>query len=681
MKQNPLLENTELPQFSKIRPEHVEPAVAQVLEENRARIAALTTSSPIDKWDDLIPPLENLDNRLSQVWSPVSHLHSVLSSDELRKAYKLCIPQLTDYQTELEQNQQLYQAFSQLEKSPEFSKLTSVQQKVIKDQLRDFHLSGVSLPADKKKRYAEIQTRLAQLTTQFEEHLLDATQGWTKHIEDLEQLKGIPPHVLQTAQETAHKKGLKGWLLTLEFPCYFPIISYAENRKLREEMYTAYTTRASDQGPQAGQFDNSATMAEILALRHELSLLLDFPNYAELSLATKMVKQPQRVLDFLSDLVAKAKPKALEELAELKKFAQECDGINEELKPWDVSYYSEKLRDKKFGITDEMLRPYFPEPQVLQGMFKLIELLYNVRVVEQKHMDTWHPDVRFFTIYDADDNLRGQFYLDLYSRPQKRGGAWMDGCRARWRKLDSSIQSPIVFLTCNLTPPVGNQPALLTHDEVLTIFHEFGHGLHHMLTQVDYLSVSGIHGVEWDAVELPSQFMEFFVWEKSVLNFTSQHYQTGKTLPDDLLQRLLAVKNFNSGIKLLRQLEFALFDFRLHLTYQPEQAKDFIQHTLDKVRKEVSVIPVPSWNRFQHSFSHVFAGGYAAGYYSYLWAEMLACDVFAKFEEEGVLNPKVGHEFLSIILENGGSFEALELFKRFRGREPDSAALLRHFGV
>ncbi len=680
MLKNPLLANTKLPSFSQIKPEHIEPALDQVLAENRSRIAALLTNPTTKTWDDLVAPLEVLEDRLQKVWGPVSHLHAVVTSDELRAAYHACLPKLTTYHTEIVQNEQLYQKFQTLADSAEFKQLNPAQKKVIENHLRDFHLCGVTLPPSEKKRYAEIQTRMAELTTEFEEHVLDATEAWTKNILDIKELAGVPKHVIDAAQETAQQQGLSGWLLTLEYPCYSPIISYAKNRELRREMYTAYTTRASDQGPFANKYDNTAVMEEIISLRHELSVLLGFNNYAEYSLATKMVKQPQQVLDFLNDLVSHAKNKAQQELQELTEFARNEDKLVD-LQPWDIAYYSEKLCEKLHGINDEVLRPYFPQDQVLLGMFSLIAKLYGLRVEEEKNIDTWHSDIRFFSIYDRQNTLRGQFYLDLYARPHKRGGAWMDDCQQRWRMIDDKIQTPIAFLTCNLTPPNGDQPALLTHDEVLTLFHEFGHGLHHMLTKVDYIDVSGIHGVEWDAVELPSQFMEFFLWEKTVLDFVSKHFQTGEPLPENLLQRIQEAKNFQTGLRTLRQLEFSLFDFQLHLNENVVKGQNTIQKILDEVRKQVAVIPSAKWNRFQHSFTHVFSGGYAAGYYSYLWAEMLASDAFAKFEEAGILNPAVGEEFLTTILEKGGTANALDLFIKFRGRTPNIKALLRHLGL
>jgi oligopeptidase A len=671
---NRLLNNSDLPVFSQIKPEFIEPALDEILAKNRARIAEITNNSPPYTWENLIQPLEELDNELDKFWSPISHLHAVMQTPELRTVYKSCLPKLTAYHTELEQNEKLYQAFLFLAESAAYKNLNQAQQKLIQNQLRDFRLAGVALSPEKKQRFAEIQTRLAELTTQFEEHILDATEAWTKHIVDEKELAGVPAHALTAAHEKAQQKNLPGWLLTLDFPCYFPTMSYAHNRALRQEMYTAYVTRASDQGPQAGQFDNSIVMVEILKLRHELSRLLDFNNFAELSLATKMVKRPQEVLDFLNNLIQRVKTKAIAELAETQAFAEQ------QLQPWDITYYSEKLREQQYGINDEMLRPYFPVDHVLQGMFDVVTRLYGMQINEVKDVDVWHSDVRFFAIHDQQGQLRGQFYLDLYARTQKRGGAWMDDHCSRFI-IDEKLQTPIAYLTCNLTPPNNNKPALLTHDEVITLFHEFGHGLHHMLTQVNYPSVSGINGVAWDAVELPSQFMEFFVWEKAGLDLVSQHHQTSESLPENLLQKIIAAKNFHLGLGLLRQLEFALFDFRLHLEFTPDYNARRVQQLLDEVRATTALLPVPDFNRFQHSFSHIFAGGYAAGYYSYLWAEVLASDAFAKFQVDGILNAATGQKFLQTILEKGGSADALDLFIAFCGRAPTIDALLKQYGI
>lgn len=668
-----------LPLFDKINPATIEAELEELLTENRARTTALLTNLSQYTWEELMLPLAVLSDHLDKFWSPIAHLHSVKQSPELREAYHHCLPKLIAYTTELSQNEQLYQAIKKLSENTHYIKLDTAQKKLIQDELRDFHLAGVDLPTGAKKRYSEIKTRLAQLTTKFEENLLDATNDWTHHIANENELAGIPQHTLIAAQQAAKAKNISGWLLTLDYPCYQSVISYAKDRFLREKIYRAYTTRASDQSDTV-KFNNNQVMAEILQLRHELSVLLGFNNYAKLSLATKMIKQPEQVLDFLQQLISHAKPKAQQELNELTEFAHQLDGINH-LEPWDIAYYSEKLQQQKYGIDDEILRPYFPIEQVLNGLFALTEKLYGMHIEEIKNIPTWHDDVRFFEIRDSQQQLRGQFYLDLYARVQKREGAWMDDCASRWRLPDNSIQTPVAYLICNLTPPSQNKPALLTHDEVLTLFHEFGHGLHHMLTTVDYLGVSGIDGVVWDAVELPSQFMECFAWEKSVLDTISKHYQTGESLPENLLQALRDAKTFHSGLHLVRQLEFALFDFNLHLNNNEKINPEQIQKLLDDVRTITSVIAPPKFNRFQNSFSHIFAGGYAAGYYSYLWAEMLSSDAFARFSENGIFDHDTGHAFLQNILEKGGSTEAIDLFIAFRGREPKIDALLKQYGI
>jgi oligopeptidase A len=649
-----------LPNFSNIKSDQIEPRLDQLLNENRTRIAELLNNSAEYNWDNLVHPLEELADRLHKYWSPISHLHSVKQTPELRAAYQACLPKLTAYHTELEQNEKLYQAFLSLAENSNYQQLNSAQQKIIQNQLRDFRLAGVALPADKKQRYAEIQTQLAELTTRFENNLLDSTEHWIKHITDETELAGVPEHVLASAKTKAQEKNLSGWLLTLHFPCYYPIMCYAQNRALRQELYTAYTTRASDQAVNK-QYDNSATMQDIMRLRQELSQLLDMQHYAELSLATKMASNPKEVLDFLYNLLERVRPQAQAELQELKAFAKQQDNID--LQVWDSAYYSEKLREQRYQFNDETLRPYFPVDTALTGMFDLVKRLYGMEITAIKNFDTWHNAVQAFEIRDAQKKIRGHFYVDLYARAQKRGGAWMDDYCSR------------------LTPPNGEQPALLTHEEVSTLFHEFGHGLHHMLTQVDYASVAGINGVEWDAVELPSQFMEFFTWEKNVLAFVSKHYVTGETLPEQLLQPLFKAKNFHSALHLLRQLELALFDFRLHCEFKADNTNDQIQTIINEIRKTTALLPVPAFNRFQHSFSHIFAGGYAAGYYSYLWAEVLACDAFAKFQEEGVLNRTTGEKFLQTILEVGGTRKAMESFVAFRGRGPKIEALLQQYGI
>lgn len=676
---NPLLKMTGLPPFAHIRPEHVEPAIDTLLKQNREQLDKLLSSTTHYTWDSLIQPLEEMDDRLNRVWSPVSHMNSVVNSDELREAYNACLSKLSEYATELGQNEALYRGYKAIAESDEFANLDTAQQKIIKNALRDFHLSGVDLPADKKQRYKEIQQRLSSLTTKFEENLLDATHAWHKQITDEAQLSGLPESARAMAKQAAAEKELDGWVFTLDFPSYFAVMSYADARELRSEMHEAYVTRASDQGPNAGQWDNSGVMEEILALRHELARLLGFNNYAERSLATKMAESPEQVLSFLHDLAKRSRPVAEKDLADLTEFARQEHGL-EKLEPWDIAYYSEKLRQHKYAISQEDLKPYFPENRVIPGMFEVVKRLYGIDIKEVDGVEVWHKDVRFYEIRDEQGELRGQFYLDLYARPKKRGGAWMDDCRGRMHYSDGTLQYPVAYLTCNLTPPVGDAPALFTHDEVITLFHEFGHGLHHMLTRVDHIGVSGINGVAWDAVELPSQFMENWCWEREALDLIAGHYQSGEPLPDDLYKKMYAAKNFQSGMQMVRQLEFSLFDFRLHREYDPQQGGR-IQEILDQVRDEVAVIKPAPYNRFQHGFSHIFAGGYAAGYYSYKWAEVLSADAFSLFEENGIFDHQTGQRFLGAVLEQGGTYEPMELFVNFRGREPKIDALLRHSGI
>ena len=676
---NPLLEMTGLPPFAHIRPEHVEPAIDTLLAENRETVRRLLAANREYTWDNLVQPLEEMEDRLSRVWAPVSHMNSVVNSEALRQAYNACLPKLSEYSTELGQNAELHAAYRSLHDTGEYARLDTAQKKVIDDALRDFHLSGVDLPAEQQARFKEIRQRLSKLTTRFEENVLDATQAWTRHVTDEARLSGLPDSARAMARQAAEQKGLDGWLFTLDFPSYYAVVSYADDRELRREMHEAYVTRASDQGPNAGKWDNSEVMAEILALRHELANLLGYRTYAERSLATKMADSPERVLGFLHDLARRSRPQAQKELDELRAFARDKFGLAD-LQPWDIAYYSEKLREHTYAISQEELKPYFPETRVIPGMFRVVERLYGITIREVEGVEVWHPDVRFYEIRDENGELRGQFYLDLYARENKRGGAWMDDCRGRFRHADGTLQTPVAFLTCNLTPPVGDQPALFTHDEVITLFHEFGHGLHHMLTRIDYIDVSGINGVPWDAVELPSQFMENWCWEKEALDLIAGHYRTGEPLPDDLYRRMYAAKNFQAGMMMVRQLEFALFDFRLHHEYDPQKGAR-IQEILDEVRAEVAVVEPAPFNRFQHSFTHIFAGGYAAGYYSYKWAEVLSADAFSLFEERGIFDPETGRRFLHAILEQGGSRDPMDLFVEFRGREPRIDALLRHSGI
>ncbi|MGY5798281.1 oligopeptidase A [Rheinheimera faecalis] len=667
-----------LPVFSQIEPSQIKARVEQLIALCTADIEAVV-KEPNPSWQSLIVALEENSDELGKFWSPVSHLNSVKNSPELREAYESCLPLLSDFSTYVGQHEGLYQAYLKLSQSAEYATLTAAQQKVIQNALRDFKLSGIGLSDEKKQRYGEIQSRSSDLASNFSNNTLDATQAWFKHIEDESLLSGLPEDAKLAAAEAAAQKELSGWVFTLEFPSYIAILTYADNRDLRAELYQAYCTRASDQGPTAGQFDNTAIIEETLALRHELAQLLDFDNAAEESLATKMAESPAQVLEFLADLARRAKPQALQDLAELKAFVKAEFGVDE-LNSWDVTYYSEKLKQAKYSISDEALRPYFPESKVVPGLFSVLGKLFGIKVQKREGVDVWHPDVSFYDIFDAKGELRGSFYLDLYARAKKRGGAWMDDCQGRRWKADGSLQHPVAYLTCNFNKPVGGKPALFTHDEVVTLFHEFGHGLHHMLTQVDASAVAGISGVAWDAVELPSQFLENWCWQPEALALISGHYQTGEALPADMLDKMLAAKNFQSALFLVRQLEFALFDFRLHAEYDPALGGR-VQQILDDVRQQVSVIMPPRFNRFQHGFSHIFAGGYGAGYYSYLWAEVLSADAFGRFEEEGIFNAAVGQDFLHCILEKGGSAEPMELFKAFRGREPSNAALLRHMGI
>ena len=675
---NPLLEKSDLPQFSKIKPEHIQPAVEQLIQECR-KTTEQVLNQPNFSWENFCQPLAEVNERLSRAWSPVSHLNAVKNSPELREVYQACLPLLAEYGTWVGQHQGLYNAYLQLKNSAEFANYSQAQKKAIENSLRDFELSGISLPPEQQKRYGEIVTRLSELNSQFSNNVLDATMGWEKIVTDENQLKGLPESALQAAKQSAQNKGVEGYRFTLEIPSYLPVMTYCENRQLREEMYRAFVTRASEQGPNAGKWDNSAVMEEILTLRVELAKLLGFEHYTDLSLATKMAENPQQVFDFLENLAVRCKPQGEKELAELEEFCKTTENVTA-LEPWDITFYSEKQKQAQYSINDEELRPYFPEDRVLSGLFELIKRIFNIRAVERFGVDTWHKDVRFFDLIDETDEVRGSFYLDLYAREHKRGGAWMDDCIGRKRKADGSLQKPVAYLTCNFNAPIGDQPALFTHDEVTTLFHEFGHGIHHMLTQIDIGEVAGINGVPWDAVELPSQFLENWCWEEQALAFISGHYQTGEPLPKEKLTQLLKAKNFQAAMFVLRQLEFGLFDFRLHHNYQPNKA-DQILDQLKSVKQQVAVIKGVEWARTPHSFSHIFAGGYAAGYYSYLWAEVLSADAYSRFEEEGIFNPTTGKSFLDEILTRGGSEEPMTLFERFRGRKPTLDALLRHKGI
>ncbi|GAB4347352.1 MAG: oligopeptidase A [Gammaproteobacteria bacterium] len=678
MSKNPLLNTTGLPAFSAIEAGHVEPAIDQLLAENRRQIERIVEQASPPTWKNFIEPLMVLEDRLERAWSPVSHLNSVANSDALREAYNACLPKLSAYATELGQHRGLYEGYRHLAASSEYDTLDTAQRKVIDDALRDFRLSGIELEREQQARYRAIMEELTTLSARFEENLLDATNAWQIVVHDESQLSGLPDTARRQARQRAEEKGEGGWLFNLEFPSYLAVVTHADHRPLREALYEAYVTRASDQGPHAGKWDNGPVMERILALRHELALLLGFRSYAERSLATKMAASPEQVLEFLHDLAVRSRPVAERDYEEIRRFAHQHYGVKE-LAAWDIAYYAEKLRKHKYDISQEELRAYFPEPRVVSGLFAVIERLYGIRLTRLEGVDVWHPTVSYYEIRDGENQLRGGVYLDLYARPRKRGGAWMDECIRRFR-TGEGVQLPVAFVTCNFSPPAGDDPALFSHEEVLTLFHEFGHALHHLLTRVDHPPVAGINGVPWDAVELPSQLMENWCWEAEALALISGHYRTGEPLPPELLAKMKAARNFQSGMQMVRQLEFALFDFRLHHEYDPAAPAPIYQ-VLDEVRREVAVVEPPRYNRFAHSFAHIFAGGYAAGYYSYKWAEVLSSDVFSAFEERGIFDEATGRRFLSTILEQGGSRDPLEMFVEFRGREPQIDALLRHSGI
>ena len=675
---NPLLENEALPAFSEILPEHIEPALDEVLKQAKLAVDNLLSKLKTPTWETLVVPMEELDARIHQVWSPVSHLNSVMNSEELRAAYNACLPKLSEFGTDLGQNEDLYEAYKAIAISDQYQLLDVAQKKVIDNSLRDFRLSGVELSQTKRDQFKTISQSLSELTAKFEENVMDSTQSWQKNITDESLLSGLPDSAKAMAAQVAQRANKKGWLFTLDFPSYLPLITYADNRALRKEAYTAFATRASDQGINGVQWDNTSVIAEILSLRHQLANLIGFDNHAERSIETKMAQSSQQVLDFLGDLATRSKPIAEKEFVELQSFAKE----NTELRgveAWDMTYFSEKLRQQRYAISQEEIKSYFPEDKVVSGLFAVVNRLYGLNIVERHDIDIWHPSVRFFDIFDESGASRGQFYLDLYARSHKRGGAWMDECLSH-RLTPNGLQIPVAYLTCNFSEPIGDKPALFSHDEVTTLFHEFGHGLHHMLTKIHYAGVSGINGVPWDAVELPSQFMENWCWEREALDLISGHFETGETLPSALFDKMIAARNFQSAMVMIRQLEFSLFDFRLHLEFDPEQEGQ-AEKVLAEVREEISVFIPPAFSRFGHSFSHIFAGGYAAGYYSYKWAEVLSADAFSKFEEKGIFDRKTGVEFLQAILEQGGSREPMDLFVEFRGRKPEIDALLRHSGI
>ena len=673
---NPLLDFSGLPRFAELRPAHVAPAMERLLAEGRATIAGLAHAQP--SWEAFVGPLEDANERIARAWGQVSHLHAVMDSPELREAYNANLPKLTQYWTELGQSEALYAKYKALAASPAFAQLSAARKKVVENALRDFRLGGAELPPAEKARFAEIQAELARLGAKFAENLLDATNAFSIVVGE-ERIAGIPPDVLDAARDAARKEGRPGWKFTLHAPSYVPVLQYADDRALRETMYRESVTRASEFGKP--EWDNTPLVARIVLLRRELARLLGFANYAEYSLVPKMARSPAQVLEFLDDLARRARPFAERDAAELREYARAELGLPA-LEAWDVAYASEKLRVARYAFSDQEVKQYFPEPAAIQGLFRVAQTLYGVRI-EPAAAPTWHPDVRFFELRDGAGLLVGQFYMDLYARDTKRGGAWMDDAIGRRRK-GAAIQAPVAYLNCNFSPPLGGKPALFTHDEVLTLFHEFGHGLHHLLTRVDELGVSGISGVEWDAVELPSQFMENFCWEWDVLRHMTRHAESGEPLPRALYDKMVAAKNFQGGLAMVRQIEFALFDMRLHSDFDPEAGASALE-LLDEVRARVAVLHPPRYNRFPNNFSHIFGGGYAAGYYSYKWAEVLSADAYSAFEEaresQGVLDPGAGARFRDEILAVGGSRPAAESFRAFRGREPNVEALLRHNGM
>ncbi len=670
--------NEQLPKFSLIAADTIKQTVETILKANKVSINQLATKDEIT-WDSFVKPLLLLEDALSKEWSPVRHLNSVKSSEPLREAYNECLPLLSEYATEMSQNKSLYKGFLTIAESGNFDQLTIAQKKTIKDTLKHFKLGGVDLEGENRERYQKIQTELSELQSTYENNILDATQSWERLIDDEQTLAGLPDYAKQMLEQLAQQKELSGYRVTLDMPCYISVISYADDRALRQQIYEAYTSRASDIGITDKKFDNAQVMEQILAKRQEKSVLLGFSNYADYSLETKMADSTEQVIEFLNDLAQRSKLAAIAEVKERQQYAESL-GFEGDLQPWDFTYYSEKLKQHRYQISEQDLKPYFFDHGVISGLFKIVNALYNIKIEQiEEGIDLWHPSVCFYQIKDNDDQVIGQFYLDLYARENKRGGAWMDECINRYR-IDGQTQIPVAYLTCNLTPPIGDEPALFTHDEVITLFHEFGHGLHHMLTKIDIPNVAGINGVEWDAVELPSQFMENYCWQKDALKLFAKHYQTGETLPDDLFDKMTAAKNFQTALQMLRQIEFSLFDIKLHQSQNLKHASE-IQTILDQVRNEVSVVQTSSNNKFQNGFSHIFAGGYAAGYYSYKWAEVLSADAFAAFEEEGIFNKETGQRFLNCILEKGGSRPAIASFRCFRGRDPNIDALLRHGGI
>ncbi|WMY95731.1 MAG: oligopeptidase A [Arsenophonus sp.] len=676
---NPLLTQSSLPHFFEKIPKYVLPAITYIIKEYRHAIQIILAENSNFNWNNLCKPLENINDQLARVWSLISHLHAVKNNFELREVYNSCLPILSEFDTWINHHTGLYKAFQILKNSTEFNMLDLAKRTSINNRLRDFKLSGIHLSVNEKKRYGKISARISKLKNQFSNNVLDATMGWEKLVKDIDLLSGIPESLLLMAKKLAASKGKNGWLFTLDIPNYLSVMTYADNHELREEIYYAYNTRASDQGPNAGKWDNTHIMYEILSLRHELARLLGFDNFFQKSLVTKMAQSPKQVLDFLIDLGNRVYHHGKKEFSELMQFVKDHYGLKK-LEPWDISYYSEKEKQKKFDINNEKLRAYFPESIVLKGLFEIIHRVFSVRIQERYDIEKWHSDVRFFELYDESSNLCGSFYLDLYVREHKQSGAWMNTCVDRLKHIDGTYQKPIAYLTCNFNKPTDDTPALFTHEEVITLFHEFGHCLHHLLTKIDVVDVAGINGVPWDAIELPSQMMEYWCWEPEALKLMSGHYETGQPLSRCIIDKMLATKNYQAAMCVLRQLELALFDIYLHLDYlSPKNGQ--ILSILKSVKEQFSIISSPEWSRIPHTFSHIFSGDYAAGYYSYLWADVLAADAFSRFSNEGIFNRNTGLSFVENILSRGGSEEPIVLFQRFRGRLPQTDAILKSYGI
>jgi len=672
---NPLLDFSALPRFAEIRPEHVTPAVDQLLGENRALVERVATAAEAPTWDSFVALLDDANERLSRAWGQVAHLNAVMNSPPLRETYNANLPKVSQYYTELSQDERLYAKFKALRAAAEFPGLDLAQRKIVDNELRDFRLGGAELSPEQKAEFKQVREQLDKLSSRFNDNLLDATNAFAHYVTDRGTLTGIPEDVVEAARDAAQQDGKDGWKFTLHMPSYLPLMQYADNRPLRELMYRAYVTRAAEFGK--AEWNNTPLIEEILKLRRRLARLLGYDSFAQVSLEPKMAESPSQVLEFLSDLAARVKPFALRDYDALGVFARERLAL-EKLEAWDIGWASEKLRVERYAFSEQEVKQYFPETNVLSGLFRLVETLYGIRITPGE-ASLWHADVRFFDIRDRSGELIGQFYADLFARPSKRGGAWMDDAVTR-KRTRNGIQTPVAYLNCNFSPPVGGKPALFTHNEVITLFHEFGHGLHHLLTRVEQRGVSGINGVEWDAVELPSQFMENFCWEWDVVRGMSEHVDTGAELPRSLFDKMFAAKNFQNGLQSIRQLEFSLFDMHLHYDFDPNGSLTPLR-LLERVREQVAVVIPPEYNRFPNNFSHIFAGGYAAGYYSYKWAEVLSADAYSLFEEVGVLSPEAGERFRREILGVGGSRPALESFIAFRGREPKIDALLRHSGM